>query len=442
MKKTFVVLGGLVFLLLLLGVGSALAQNADEGEGGGEPAVTPEKPASKPLFGSYGVWFKRQEKILMNLPLWGASMTLPEGYGIVFAGWQTRRPAQRFDKDRKIDDVVPVISAPDPFEKKGKFFTFDFGVSGSGQGIGAGFQYGVTDHLTVGINTYALMAEIKIDPIFTPGSSDQVGIVTLDDFYTILTQMGRPIPVTKYKSDPIDLGDTTLEAKWNFFRSEYVASALQGGVFLPTAHRAKPNSAIIFGLGPDLDTGTASWGGKIGAVLDLRPPDPVKWISFTLQADGAYFLESSRKAPNFPPQNQDVKDYLKSQGVDVNIFPDLSDISSRYYYMPGPWCAFQAGIGMGPAGIAYRHGFGGAATFRTSSPGLKQLIKEIGLSGYGDDGKLIFNFNVPLTPLYIPGLISFNFEYSTDGRNFLIFRDVYTIGVGVGFPINTPSRYK
>ncbi|MCL4234087.1 MAG: hypothetical protein KJ042_06175, partial [Deltaproteobacteria bacterium] len=144
----------------------------------------------------------------------------------------------------------------------------------------------------------------------------------------------------------------------------------------------------------------------------------------------------------FPKQNQDVKDYLASQGVDVNIFPDLSDIAGTYGYTPGPWFAAQAGIGMGPLSIAYRHGFAGAATYRTNSEGLKTLIDEIGLVGYGDDGKVVVNMIAPLTPLFIPGLLSFNFEYATDGRNALIFRDVYTIGVGLGFPLAVPDRYK
>lgn len=398
-----------------------------------------------PPFGEYGRWIKFQEKLLgeqLSDRLWGASATIPEGYGIVFFGWQTRRAWKRFDKDRKIDDVVPVISAEDPFEKKGKFFQFDFGVSGRLQGYGAGFQYGLTDNLTLGVNTFWAVIHIDIDPIFTPGSSDQIGVVTREDFYEVLVEMGRPIPVTEYDSSPADLGDTTIDAKWNYYRGKTISTALTGGIITPTAHQADPQQSIIFGLGPDLDVGAGTWGGKLGHVFDVRMPKPVQWLTFSLSAEGAYFLEDIRETPTFPKQNQDVKDYLASQGVDVNIFPDLSDIENTYGYTPGPWFAAQAGLGMGPLSIAYRHGFGGAATYRTDSEGLQTLIDEIGLVGYGDDGKILTSMNVPLTPLFLPAIASFNFEYATDGRNALIFRDIYTVGVGIGFPLNVPDRYK
>lgn len=428
-------------IVVSMTMGSSIAWAQEEPASGGASQIL--APKKDPPFGEYGRWIKHQEQLLGSMEtLWGASSTIPEGYGIVFFGWQHRRAWKRFDKDRKIDDVVPVITAPDPFEKKGKFFTFDFGVSGRLQGYGAGFQYGVTDTLTVGINTFWAVIHIDIDPIFTPGSSDQIGVVTREDFYKVLVEMGRPIPVTEYDSSPADLGDTTIDVKWNPWRGKYVSTGVTGGIITPTAHRADPNQAIIFGLGPDLDVGATTWGGKLGGIFDVRLPDPVKWVTFSFSAEGAAFLETIRETPEFPKQNQDVKDYLASQGVDVNIFPDLSDIESTYGYTPGPWFAAQAGIGMGPLSIAYRHGFAGAANYRTDSEGLKTLIDEIGLVGYGDDGKIIVNMIAPLTPLFIPGLLNFNFEYATDGRNALIFRDVYTVGIGLGFPLAVPDRYK
>ncbi|MBZ0273357.1 hypothetical protein K8I61_15065 [bacterium] len=399
-------------------------------------------PVEKPWFGRYGEWIRFQEQLLLGMDLWGASGTIPEGYGILFFGWQHRRAWKRFDEHRKIVDVVPVISADDPFEHKGKFFEFDFGIKGRLQGYGAGFQYGVTDRFMVGISTFWAIIHIDIEPIFTPGSSDQVGLVTLDDFYDLMVELGRPVPKTTYDSDPVDFGDTTVDAKWNYYREEFFSTSIQGGVFLPTSHRAHPQQNLIFGLGPDIDTGAGAWGAKFGTTFDTRPPDPVKSVSFSLTLEGAYFLETRRESPEFPPLNQDVKDYLSSQGVDVDIFPDLTDVPSHYYYTPGPWFAAQFGIGAGPFSIAYRHGFAGAPGFRSSSEGFKQLVDEIGLVGYGDDGKLLMSLNVPLTPLYIPGLLNLSMEYQTDGRNALIFRDVYTIGLGIGLPLAVPDRYK
>ncbi|MCB1152092.1 hypothetical protein KDL45_00475, partial [bacterium] len=411
----------LIALFTAIVAGPSLAQTTAADSDGGQmtgviaPAdeeedAQAEEPAKDPPFGEYGKFLKHTENLLLSLDLWGSSATIPEGFGVVFMGWQTRRAWKRFDEHRKIVDIVPVIDAPDPFEQKGKFFELVLNIDGRVSGYGAGFQYGLTDRITLGIDTYWAIIHLKLKPEFRPGSSEQVGIVTLDDIYTVLELVGRPELVTEYDSDPVDFGDTTISAKWNYFRAEHVSTAMTLGLVTPTAHEADPNENIIFGLGPDLDTGVGTWGIKGVHNFDIRPPDPVKAVTFSLGLEGAIFLEDRRETPTFGELNTDVRDYLQSQGVDVDIFPDLSDIGNYYYYTPPPYFAASFGIGAGPLSIAYRHGFGGAANYRTNSEGLKTLIEETGLVGYGDDGKLIFNLVVPLTPLYFPGLVNFNFE--------------------------------
>ncbi len=451
-----------LILVLVLGIGVAYSQEeggedktpADSESASDETPLTeseevapedvpPEEVEKKdPPFGNYGKMIKHYEKVLMELPLWGMSSTIPEGFAVVGMGWQTRRPYKRFDQDRKMVDIVPIISVPDPFDQKGKFFEFDFGVSGNASGYGAGVMYGLTDHLTLSLDTYWAVLHVKIDPIYTPGTADKLGIVTLEDFYGMLEMLGRPRPVLQYDSDPADLGDTTFLAKWNNYRGDNVATAIQGGIIFPTAHQADPQQNIIFGLGPELDTGAGAWGAKGGAMIDFKMPAPADFVCISFMAEGAYFLSDKRDTPKFPPLEQDVKDYLASQGIDVDIFPDLTDTGDYYYYTPPPYFAATAGLSLGIVNIAYRHGFGGTAKYESDSEGFKALVDSIGLVGYGDDGKITVSTNVPLTPLFIPGLLSFNFEYATDGRNALVFRDVYTIGAGIGIPIDVPDRYK
>ncbi len=460
-KLQFLFAFGLIFLIAL-GVGPAYAQDESDGaetppggetSDGGEPLVEEDKEASEdaappevekkdPPFGNYGKMIKHYEGVLMELPLWGMSSTIPEGFAVVMFGWQTRRPYKRFDQHRKMVDIVPVISVPDPFEKKGKFFELDLGVSGSASGYGGGLIYGLTDTITLSLDAYWAVMHVKIDPIYTPGTADKLGIVTVDDFYEMLEMLGRPRPVEKYDSDPADMGDATFTAKWNNYRGDHVSTGLQGGIIFPTAHQADPQRNLIFALGPELDTGAGTWGTKGGAMIDFKMPDPAGFVTLSFAADAAYFLPDERKAPEFPPLEQDVKDYLASQGIDVEIFPDLSDTGDTYMYTPGPWFATTASLGLGIVSIAYRHGFGGTAKYDSGSEGFKDLVDSIGLVGYGDDGKITVSTNIPLTPLFIPGLVNFNFEYATDGRNAMVFRDVYTVGVGIGIPLALPDKYK
>jgi|GEM_PF-3449603 len=407
------------------------------------PAEVEQKPEKKPLFGRYGRWLKRAEKMAMEeLDLWGASSTVPQGFLVGLAGWGTMRPFQRFDQDRKLVDILPILSFDDPFHDEGKFFKFDFNISGKGSALLASFMYGITDHLTVGVSTNFMVVEIKVDPIFTPGTVDYIGVSTLDEFYVVLEALGRPRPKTRYKTDGVDCGDTVLNLTWNYFRTDYFSTAVTGNVFLPTSHRADPNSNLTFGLGPDIDTGYGAWGVGMNVPLDFRLPKPVKWVSFSITGEGAYFFRSTRKSPDFLPIDTDVRDWIEAQGVDVDFFQDLTDMGSTYYYTPGPWAAVSGTLGVGPVSVTYRHGWGWEASYDSDSEGFKKMIDFIGLVGNGDDGKLIFSVSLPLTPIYLPALAQFRFEYQTDGRNTLVYRDIYGAGIGFFIPLAPPERYK
>jgi len=133
---------------------------------------------------------------------------------------------------------------------------------------------------------------------------------------------------------------------------------------------------------------------------------------------------------------------MSAQGVELDFLPDLSDMDAHYYYQPPPWVAASGGIGAGPISVTYRHGWGFEAAFQSNSPGFRKMLDEIGLVGTGDDGKVIVAATIPLTPLYIPGLIQLRTEYQTDGRNNIIFRDIYQAGIGFFIPIAPPDRYK
>ena len=396
----------------------------------------------KPLFGRYGQWLKHQEKIALESNLWGASATAPQGYLIGMFGWGTMRPYGRFDNNRKLAPLLPVLEAPDPWGSRGKFFEFDFNIRGRGNAYFLSGMYGITDILMAGVSTQFVVTEILLEPQFTPGTIDKIGVASLEDFYRLMEQLGRPRPKTRYTTDGVDWGDTLLSLTWNYYRIDWFSTAVTGNINVPTCHKADPNKNLIFGLGPDIDTGYGAWGIGASAPFDFKMPKPISWVTITLMGEGSYFFPSARKSPHFLPIDQDVKDYLESQKVDVDLFQDLTDMNSTYYYTPGPWAAVSLGFGVGPLSVSYRHGWGWAGEFKSDSPGFKDMVDYIGLVGNGDDGKVTASLSIPLTPIYIPALIQGRFQYVTDGRNIMVFRDQWGAGIGLFVPIAAPERYK
>lgn len=411
-------------------------------ENAGEETEPAEKPKKKPPFGKYGEWIKHTENLLLNMDMWGSTSTIPEGYLVPIVGWGTQRAFKRYDENRKLVDIVPILTAPDPFHSKGEFFRFDFNIFGKLDGYFFGAMYGVTDRFSVGFTSMFTVLDITMDPIFTPGSCDKLGIATREEFYQMLELLGRPRPKHSYHSDGVDWGDTTLTASWNYYRIKWFSTGSNLNVFLPTSHRADPDQAIIFGLGPDLDTGNGAFGLGLSQMFDFRPPKPADFVSFSIGLEGAFYFQSKRKSPHFFKPDQDVWDYMAAQGVELDIFPDLSDMDDFYYYTPPPWVAVSGGIGAGPVSITYRHGWGFEADFQSNSPGFEKVIDEIGLVGTGDDGKIIVAAGIPLSPIFIPALAQVRFEYVTDGRNNLVFRDIYQVGLGFIIPLHIPDRYK
>ena len=412
----------------------------DEGEEESQnPGVLDGYLNAEPKFGRYGRWLKQQERMALGLE---DLTTMPQGYLALVFGWGTMRPYARFDEDRKLTDLLPVLSFEDPFHYGGKFFDFSFNLSGNANGFMFALMYGVTDRITVGASTMFMDTEIHIKPIFQPGTSDRLGIASLDDFYDMLEQLGHPAPVHTYKSDPVDWGDTTLDVMWNYWRASWISTTLVGHVYLPTAHQADPNKNMIFAMGPDIDTGYGAWGAGLGLPVGFKLPKPANIVGFGISAEGAYFLPAKRKSPTFLPINQDVRDYLEAQGVDVDLFQDLTDIDEYYTFQPGPWVAVSGSMNVGPLSLTYRHGWGFEAKYDSNSEGFNQLIDYIGLVGNGDDGKLSAQLIVPLTPLYIPAVALLKMDYQTDGRNTLIWRDAYQVGIGFLVPIAPPDRYK
>lgn len=435
-------LAALLILCILIGATQVSAdesssndteQSADDKSSGDEQSV----------FKRYARWLKHYEKVaLEELDLWGGSATIPQGFLVPMFGWGTMRPYGRFDENRELVPLLPVLSFPDPWGSRGKFLEFDFNIRGKGNAYFLSAMYGITDRLMAGVSTQFVVTEIKLEPKFTPGTIDKIGIATLDDFYRLMEELGRPRPKTKYKTEGVDWGDTLLSVTWNYYRINWFSTAVTGNINVPTAHQADPNKNLIFGLGPDIDTGYGAWG--IGAALpfDFRAPKLVKWVSFNITGEGAYYFPAPRKSPDFLPIDQDVRDYLESQKVEMDLFQDLTDMDDIYYYTPGPWAAVSAGVGVGPLSVSYRHGWGWAGKFESNSPGFAKMVDYIGLVGEGDDGKVIASLSIPLTPIYIPALVQLRFTYVTDGRNTIVFRDQYGAGIGFFVPLNVPERYK
>lgn len=397
---------------------------------------------SEPAFGTYGKWLRHYEKMAMEANIWGGSATVPEGVLVATFGWGTGRPYKRFDENRKETDILPIIEFDDPWGGSGKFLEFDFKIGGKASGYLIAVLYGVTKNFSIGFTTTFVQTEIKFEPIFTPGTVDKLGIASIEDFYRMLELLGRPRPKLRYKTNGADWGDTQLMTMYNYYRNDWFSTGVNLSLNMPTAHTADPNENLTFGLGPDIDTGPGAWGIQGSLPFDFKPPDPVGFISFSVSLEGGYYLEAKRRSPRFLEINQEVRDYIEAQGVDVDMFQNLTDMDDYYIYQPGPWLGASIGIGLGPVGLSYRHGWGFTGRYQSNSSGFKQMIDVIGLVGNGDDGKITASLSIPLTPLYIPALAQLRMDYMTDGRNNLVFRDVYQVGLGIFIPLAVPEHLK
>ncbi|MFN7950357.1 MAG: hypothetical protein U0610_01435 [bacterium] len=455
-------------------------------------------PAGKPLDGSlWDDWNelleRRTQQVLQREGLWRNTAVPLKGMLLVQYKYKTIQVKERFNGDGV---AGPTLAPVDVFGGK-----LDFGLTGTGEGHTFQFFYGLTDRITL----FAEQPFGRLTPAFhvrytPPDASSPTSTASLldailpqlfpEDFTDSLQNLeglwqaielfGRPRPNTEEVLDDIQVGDFTFGIGADYLRTDHLGLAAAVKVVAPTGHLASPNDSLIFALGPELDIGVGSWGFQGQQWIDWRFPEPLGFLSWTLELGYQYYLPTDRKSPtNFtepvafritsqekpvlaalfrsvlPPSQTEplagggyavhgtLIDVL--QAVDPSIakelapvFPDLSGLGKTYRYTPGSQFAAQLQASYSLFGV----GLAGGSVFNwTESASIEGNVPEF--AEFVDAVQLVAEswrwaawgkVSVPLLPLKIPAIVASGIEFQLKGKNAFVYEDNIEVTCGIILP--------
>ena len=425
MRQTSLI--SILALTMLAPLPAAAAEGEAEATAGGESSR-----------GYMEFWEGEIERI-GAMDLYGVTSQLPTGY--LSVKWQMDfiKAGSRYDDKRKLGPVMPPIEFT---QDDKKLISIDLGLEGHGGGHTFQISYGITDPLDwyieipftyMNVSFNPEVAEIddegnKIDPSLASvlGVDDPKEYGPGDFLYSTLPQLGRPAPATSYKGRWL-LGDVNTGFSWNYYRTPRMSAALTPRIFLPTGHTPPPEQNILYGTGPELETGIGGWGVSATQGYDFRVFRHSIWIDViaSTEATVGYFFEQKRKYPkNF------VKPNPLAQALDPATFPDLSNLEGEFTYLPGmsvDWTVqlqFQIAIlGLG-VGYGIQHTpmpeLNGDPDFISMAEGLELL-------GAQTAQLMQLGVSTSLIPLYIPLNVQFVYKKVLDGFNTIVFDGWYQL---------------
>ncbi len=455
-------------------------------------------PAGKPLDGSlWDDWAalleRRTQQVLKRESLWRNTAVPLQGMLLVQYKYKTIKVKERFNADGV---AGPTLAPVDVFGGK-----LDFGLTGTGEGHTFQFFYGITDRITF----FAEQPFGRLTPTFhvrytPPDASSPTSTASLLD--AILPQLfpedytdslqnleglwqaielfGRPRPDTEQVLDDLELGDFTFGIGVDYLRTDHLGLAAAFKVVAPTGHLAAPNNSLIFALGPELDIGVGSWGFQGQQWIDWRFPEPLGFLSWTLEMGYQYYLPTDRKSPtNFtepvafritsqekpvlaalfrsvlPPSQTEP---LAGGGYAVNgtlidvlnavdpaladelapVFPDLSGLGKTYHYTPGSQFAAQLQASYSLFGIGLAGGstfnWTESATIEGNVPEFAQFVDAVQLVAESWRWAAWGKVSVPLLPLQIPAIVAAGMEFQIKGKNAFVYEDNIEVTCGVIVP--------
>lgn len=452
-----------VFLTALLVVGAlvgvSLARSEDTGEtpaptpaptpAEATPAPTPtpppettpapEAPPRPRTYFDYAVSVAREIEDNNDLLLWGRlPMRQPADTLGARISYQYRRIDSVYDANGAESKNLGRFVVPDPFSSSGDFLAVSPSLHGRIHRINLEASYGLTDSLTWYGRLPLQEEEMWLDFDFVAGSSAAIGIRTVDDWFLALEQLGRPAPVRRYRSTTWELGDMETGVSWNYLRSSpaYLTLAFRG--FVPTGRLADPNQALIYGLGPQIDVGRGSFGAGVTHRVDYFFPVASRWLGVVLEANYDFVFVGKRRTPHFLKPDPTFYSQLDRLGVDKRLFPDLSHSPDYYYVTPGSQFDYLAGVSM------RFHYFGVGAGFTTEwdeqpkihgDSEIKALLDATNAYPARTRTAVVGEVGVPLTPLYVPGIVGLSFHYPVSGRNVLREEDNFSAQLQLFFPL-------
>jgi len=442
--------------------GEPADKSAESGEGAGaegEEFKAPDQPASPKKKSRFVTYMTKEMEEIGGMDLYGVTSQLPKGYLSVKWDWGTITAKSRYNKYGKLGPVMEPIAFTD--DSGNEIVNIDLGLAGSGGGHTFQFSYGFLDPVDWYFELPFTYMDVSIRPKIAD-IKDEEGEVLKDEFgnpYRVhpnyaallgvadptrydagqfmcetLPLLGRPTPGTEYHANWL-LGDINTGFSWNMFRNKRISGALTPRVFFPTGYVPDPNNNLMYGTGPELETGIGGWA--IGATqgYDLRLFKHSYWVDiiFSTELGVAYAFKQERDYPtNF------VTPSPMAQALDPEAFPDLTHLEGSFSYTPGwslDWIAqLQLQVAILGLGVAYGVQYSQEPVL-AADPAFVSMVEGLELFGPMAIQAVQVAASISLLPFYIPVDIAIQRRWVVGGYNAIVFDDYWQLTVKGYIPL-------
>lgn len=382
-----------------------------------------------------------------ELDPYGVTGQLPPGYLSLKWDWGTITASKRYDNQRNLGPVMEPIE----FEQDGrKIISVDMGLEGYGGGHTFQVSYGLTGMLDWYIEVPFTYMHVKFDPVMNPvdeegnridpvfakmlGVTDPKEYNSCDFNYGTLPMLNRPPVATRYDASWL-LGDINTGFSWNIYRTPRFSVGLTPRVFLPTGHLPDPNRNLLYGTGPELETGTGGWAVGATQGYDLRVFKHSWWFDVIASTEftTAYAFEQDREYPtNFPHMKNEV-----GTDLDAAAFPDLSHLEGTFEYTPGWSVEWTSQLQVSFASLGLGAGYGVSYAQEPElrgDPAFISMARGLELLGAQSLEMVQLGASLSLLPI-LPAQLSFQWKKVVDGYNAIVFDDFFQITVKGFLPV-------
>jgi hypothetical protein len=411
------------------------------------------KEGKKHPFGWWGRFMDKELELIGKMDLYGVTSQLPQGYAYIKWDWGTIEAGNRYDSRRRKGPVMKPIQFTQDTDGDGieeKLISIDMGLKGKGGGHTFQFSYGIIDALDWYIEVPFTYMNLGFSPKtqiiddegnrVAPSLASVLGIKNPKTFNAyqfnneLLPLLGRPSLDTSYEGKWL-LGDINTGVSWNIYRNHRFSVALTPRVFLPTGHQPSSNSNLLWGTGPEMETGMGGWGAGFTQGYDVRLFQYSYWVSVVLSAEVAmaYGFPQQRAYPtNFPVPNP------MAVALDPSAFPDLSHLEGKFRYTPGfsMSALLQLNVQVTLLGLS-----AGIGVMHSQEPELDadrsfiQMAKSLELLGTMQQELFQLGASLNLLPLYIPVELGFSYKKNISGYNAIVFDNYFQFTLKTYFPI-------
>jgi len=431
----------------------ALPAKAPPHFGAMEEVELPFKGRKNHPFGWWGRFLDKELTEISRMDLFGVTSQLPQGYAYIKWDWGMIEAGSRYNNRRKIGPVMEPIEFRQDTDGDGveeKLISIDMGLEGKGGGHTFQFSYGLIDALDWYIEVPFTYLNLKFKPKtriiddegnrVAPSLASVLGIENPKTFNAyqfnneLLPTLGRPSLDTTYTGKWL-LGDINTGFSWNIYRNHRFSIALTPRVFLPTGHQPSPESNLLWGTGPEMETGMGGWGAGFTQGYDVRLFKYSYWVDVILSAEVAvaYGFPQRREYPtNFPAPNP------LAVALDPTAFPDLSHLKGKFGYTPGFSLDAVVQLGVQVAIVGLNAGIG---VMHSQEPELDadrdfvQMAKSLELLGTMQQELFQLGASLNLLALYIPMELAFSWKKNISGYNAIVFDNFFQFTLKTYFPI-------